>query len=47
MLLYSLDDQAPVTGFIEFKFVAEPDQVVNGVIVGVLKSVIQAPRGKT
>ena len=44
MLLYVLGDQASVTGFIEFMGIAEPDQVVGGVLVGVLHSVIQAHR---
>ena len=30
MLLYDLDNQTSVTGFIEFLGVAEPDQVVSG-----------------
>ena len=46
MLLYALGDQASVTGFIEFLGIAEPDQVVGGVLVGVLNSVIHAPRRK-
>ena len=43
LLLYALGDQAYVPGFIDFLGIAEPDQVVGGVIVGVLNSVIQAP----
>ena len=43
MLLYTLGDQASITGVIDFLGVTEPDQVVGGVIVGVLHSVIQAP----
>ena len=43
MLLYALGDQDSVTGFIEFLGIAEPEQVVGGIIVGVLHSVIQAP----
>ena len=43
MLLYALIDQPYVTGFIEFLDFAEPDQVVGGVLVGVLHSVIQTP----
>ena len=44
MLLYTLGDQASVTGFIDFLGIAEPDQVVSGVLAGVLHSVIQLPR---
>ena len=44
MLLYALGYQAYVTGLIDFLGIAEPDQVVGGVLVGVLHSVIQAPR---
>ena len=44
MLLYALCDQAYITGLIDFLDIAEPDQVVGGVIVGVLHSVIQMPR---
>ena len=36
MLLYILSDQASVTGFIDFLGIAESDQVVSGVLVGVL-----------
>ena len=43
MLLYAIGDQAYVSGFIDFLGIAEPDQVVGGVIVGILHSVIQAP----
>ena len=43
MLLYTLGYQASVTGFIDFLGIVEPDQVVGGVIVGVLHSVIQTP----
>ena len=43
ILLYTLGDQASVTGFIEFLGIAEPDQVVSGVLAGVLQSVIQSP----
>ena len=46
MLLYALDDKASVTGFIDFLRIAEPDQLVGGVLVGVLHSVIQEPRRK-
>ena len=46
MLLYALGDKASVTGFIDFLGIAESDQVVGGVLVGVLRSVIQAPRKK-
>ena len=42
ILLYSLSDQASVTGFIDFLGVAEPDQVVSGVLADVLNSVIQS-----
>ena len=44
MILYSLGDQASVTGFIEFLGIAEPDKLVGGVLVGALNSVIQTPR---
>ena len=44
MLLYALVDQASVTGFIEFLGIAEPNQVVGGVLVGVLHGVIKTPR---
>ena len=40
MLLYALGNQASVTGFVDFLGIAEPDQVVGGVIVGVLHGVI-------
>ena len=43
MLLYALGDQASITGFINFLGIVEPDQVVGGVLVGVLHSVIQTP----
>ena len=46
MLLYTLGDQASITGFIDFLGSVEPDQVVSSVLVGVLHSVIQAPRRK-
>ena len=46
MLLYALGDQASVTGFIDFLGISESDQVVGGVIVGVLHIVLQAPRRK-
>ena len=42
MLLYALGDQASVRGLIDFLGIAEPDQVVGGVTVGLLYSVIQA-----
>ena len=41
---YTLGDQASVTGFVDFLGIAEPDQVVSGVLTGVLRSVIQSPR---
>ena len=44
MLLYSLGNKASVIGFIDFLGISEPDQVVGGFIVGVMHSVIQAPR---
>ena len=44
MLLYTLGDQAYITGFIELLGIAEPDQLVSGVLAGVLHSVIQSPR---
>ena len=43
MLLYVLGDKAYVTGFIDFLGIEEPDQVVGGVLVGVLHSVIHTP----
>ena len=46
MLLYALGDQYSVTGFIDFLGIAEPDQVVSGVLVGVLYSFMQAPLRK-
>ena len=46
MLLYALGDQDSVTDFIDFLGIADYDQVVGGVIVGVLHSVLQAPRRK-
>ena len=47
MILYALGDQDSVTGSIEFLGIAEPDQVVGGVLVDVLHSVIQAPCRKS
>ena len=44
MLVYALVDQASVTGFIDFLGIAEPYQVVGGVLVGVLHVVIQTHR---
>ena len=44
MLLYALGDQAFVTVFIDIFGIAKPDQVVGGVLVGTLNSVIQTPR---
>ena len=44
MLVYTLSNQASVTGFIDFLGIAEPYQVVGGVIAGVLHGVIQTPR---
>ena len=46
MLLYALVHKASVSGFIDFLGISEPDQLVSGVVVGVLHSVVQAPRGK-
>ena len=46
MLLYALGNQASVTCFIDFLGMTEPDQVVGGVLIGVLYIVIQAPRRK-
>ena len=46
MLLYTLGDQDSVTRFIGFWGIAEPDQVVSGVLAGVLNNVMQAPRVK-
>ena len=44
MFLYSLADQYSVTVFIDFPGIVEPDQVVGGVLVGMLHSVIQTRR---
>ena len=44
MFLYALGNQAFVTGLIEFLEIAEPDQVVGGVLVRVLHGVIQTFR---
>ena len=44
MLFYTLGHQASVVGFIEFLGIAEPDQVVGGVLVGVLHGIIHVPR---
>ena len=44
MLLCALGDQASVTGFIAFLVIAETDQIVGGVLVGLLYIVIQTPR---
>ena len=43
MLLYALGGQDSVTGFVEFLGIAEPEQVVGGVIIGVLHGVIHTP----
>ena len=43
MLVYALGDQDSVTGFIDFMGIAEPDQVVGGVLVGILHGFIQTP----
>ena len=43
MFLYALGNQASVTGFIDSLGIAEPDQVVAGVLVGLLYGVIQTP----
>ena len=42
MLLCALGDQASVTGFIDLLGIVEPDQVVGGILAGVLHSVLQA-----
>ena len=44
MVLYALGNQAFVTGFIEFKGIAESDQGVGVLIVGILRGVIKTPR---
>ena len=44
MLLYALGNQDSVTGFIDFLGIAEPYQVVGGVLVGLLHGVIYTPR---
>ena len=46
MILYSLGNQDSVIDFIEFLDIAELDQVVGGVLVGVMHGVIQTPRRK-
>ena len=46
MILYALGDQASATGFIDFLGIAEPEQLVSGVLVYLLDSVIEAPRRK-
>ena len=43
MLLYALGNKAFVTGLIDFMGIAEPDQVVGGVLFGVLHGIIQTP----
>ena len=43
MLLFALGDQDSITDFIDFLGIAEPDQVVRGVVAGLLHSVIQLP----
>ena len=40
MLVYALFNKSSVTGFIDFLGIAEPNQVVGGVLVGVLNGVI-------
>ena len=42
MLLYALGDQASVTGLIDFLGIVEPDQVVDGVLIGVMHSYTDA-----
>ena len=44
MLLYAIGNQDSVKGFIDLLGITEPDQVVDGVIVGVLHGVILTPR---
>ena len=44
MLLYALGNQASITGFIKFLDIADSDQVVGGVLVGVLHGAIQTYR---
>ena len=44
MLLYALGDKSSVTGFIDFLGISEPDQLVGGVLAGVLHVIIQTPR---
>ena len=44
MLLYALGYKDFASGLVEFLGIAEPDQLVGGVIVGVLHGVIQTPR---
>ena len=46
MLLYDLGDQASVTRFIDLMGIGEPDQLVGGVLVGVLHSFIHVTRIK-
>ena len=40
MLLYTLDSQDSITGFIDFLGIAETEQVVGGVLVCVLHGFI-------
>ena len=47
VLFYALGDQYYDAGFIDFMGIADPDQLVDGVLVGVLNSVIQTPRRQT
>ena len=46
MLLYALGNQASITRFIEFLGIAEPDQVIGGVPVGLLHDVIHTPHSQ-
>ena len=43
MLLYALGNQASLPVFIDFRGIAEPDQLFGYVLVGVLRGVIQTP----
>ena len=43
MLLYAPCNYTSITRFIDLLSVGEPDQVVSGVLVGILCGVIQTP----
>ena len=43
MLFYTIGNQASITLFIDCLGISEPDEVVGGVLVGVLYDVIETP----